>query len=106
MRYGRIIAPTESRRQMVQSFIEPVLEASAHQGLRRVQVLIPPSPPVALAIDHPDPLEAGPGRVFALPPAPPGQAIEFMLMPEQKLYAATAEGVGMALIGLIIEYLE
>ncbi len=106
MSYAKIIAPTESLRRMVQSIIEPILRPSPHQGQRRVQVLVPASPPVAVCIDRPDPEDAGPGRVWKLPPAPPGQSIEFMLLPDQQLYACTAEGTGMALLGLIVEYLE
>ena len=106
MSHGKPVAPTESRREVVQGFIAPILEASAHPGYRRVQLLIPGGTPVAFGIDGPDAATAGPGRVFMLPPAPPGQAITFCLLPEQRLYGSTGEGGGMAILGLVVEYLE
>jgi hypothetical protein len=106
MPHARPVAPTESHRRVVQGFIEKVLDRSPHPGFRRVQLLVPPAPPVAFAIDQPDPDTAGPGRVFMLPPAPPGQAITFVLLPDQEIWGSTGEGGGLAVLGVVVEYLE
>lgn len=85
-------------------------EESAPRGsYRKVQVTIPPSPPIFVGIDRPvqgrfNQPGMGPNRDYMLPNLPPGQLIEFNLQPQQSLTASARPGLGF--VSLIIEYLE
>lgn len=82
----------------------PVLRGSIYNYMRKVQILVPPSPGVLFGVDV-DPVSLGPNRGnYKLPPLPSGQTIKLRLMPEQFLVAVADDKT--ALLGLIVEYYE
>lgn len=84
-------------------------QGAPEDSYRRVQILVPNSPPMLLAIDmHPqqafEDAGIGPNRTYKVPPLPAGQAIVVRLRPEQTLMAMSAEGLCFPV--LIVEYLQ
>lgn len=72
--------------------------------LRNVQVLMPESPDVLLGLDV-TPDQIGPNRTYKLPSMVPNTNIEFKLLPDQFIVAASA-GPGNAFVTLIVEHLD
>ena len=100
---------TVSERRILQGIMAEIVGVDTDGGpasYRCVQLLTPSAPAIVFTIDNPTPVAAGPGRVYMLPPAPPGQLIKFMLLPQQRVFGATADGVGMAVLGVVVEYME
>jgi hypothetical protein len=74
-------------------------------SIRRVTIVTPASPSIAIALDQ-EPEAIADGRVFEWRPLPTGTAIPpFDLLPEQFISAAV-EGVGLAHFSIIVQYLE
>ena len=84
----------------IRVFLEPELGAGAGTW-RRVQLIIPSSPEIFIALDR-KPTEFGLDRVYKLPPFPPGAQITMALMPDQFLVGASGSGFGV--VGMIVEY--
>lgn len=72
-------------------------------SVRRVQVLIPPSPTVFMDEDV-TPEELGPNKNYKMPTMAPGARLVFYLLPEQWLVANAAER--FANISIVCEYLS
>lgn len=108
----KLYKPTSTRRTTLTQEARVILapEESAPRGsYRKVQVTIPPSPPIFVGIDQPvqekfNQPGMGPNRDYVLPNLPPGQCIEFTLLPQQSLTASARPGLGF--VSLIIEYVE
>lgn len=100
--------PTYSGRITVDQQARLVIDAEegADDGTyREVQLIVPDSPLVLMAIDHPTPLEAGPNRAaYKFTPLAAGTQIVFNLQPQQKVYLVAQSG--QAFPGVIIQYLE
>lgn len=97
--------PTELLRATVSQEIRCVLLAengAPENSLRRVQVLVPMEPKVLLSLQEHADDAFGTDRSYKMVVAPPGAQLEFGLLPSQTLYAAA--DVGMAELGLIVEY--
>ena len=86
--------------------VAPELEAPAGAN-RRVRLLTPPAPLVAISVDHPTPTEAGPGRAFFFVNLPPSQIVAIWLQPSQSIYALVVPGAGgYAQLGYICEFFD
>lgn len=102
----KLYKPTLWDRTTVTQEIREILppESRAPQGsVRRVQLVVPPSPVVYAKIDG-DPVAIGLNRSYKLPVASPNATIEFTLQPHQNIVAAAK--VGFAEISIIVEYVE
>ena len=77
----------------------------AGAGTRKVTLLTPPSPILALSIDHPV-YEPGLNRTnYKWAPMPPSTRIVIHLTPEQCIYGSVMQGGGLITFGVLIEYL-
>jgi hypothetical protein len=82
-------------------------EGAPGGAVRRVQLLVPPAPRVAIAIDVPMPTQAGPGRSYKYVQVPPDARIPIWLQPHQLLVAMVVAGTGgMAELGYICEFFD
>lgn len=102
--------PTEWLRRIVDEQLKLILEPEVGAAdlsadtYRRVQILIPASPPIFVSIDSPVPGDVALSRDYKIPPATPNTKLDFVLQPHQIVYAGATEGY--AVLGLIVEYLE
>jgi hypothetical protein len=96
---------TESYRatlvQEARVFVPPDPDAPAG-SYRCVQVLIPDSPKVSVAIDK-DPKDLGLNREYKMPVWSPGAQITIRLLPDQWLIGAS--NISFAEVSVIVEYL-
>lgn len=90
----------ETLTQEIREFV-PALEDAPAGSYRVVQVLVPMSPKVSVAVDR-QPKELGPNREYKLPVLPPGAQIRFQLLPGQFLVGSS--NVGYAEVTVIIEH--
>jgi hypothetical protein len=108
----KLYKPTANWRETLTQEARVILkpeEGAPPGSYRKVQITIPPSPPIFAGIDQPVQKRygqsgIGPNRDYELPNLPPGQCIEFALLPEQFLTASARPGLGF--VSLIIEYIE
>lgn len=108
----KLYRKTQMQRATLVQEARVILEAeqsAPELSYRRVQILVPPSPPMYLGIDtHPqqgfEDGGIGPNRTYKVPPLPPGQAVIVRLLPEQTLMAMSEEG--LCFTSLIIEFIE
>lgn len=102
--------PTIAERITVDLNARLVIEAEHGAPLganRRVQLLTPPAPLVAFAIDTPTPNEAGPGRSYKFTNLPPSALVKIWLQPSQAIYAMAVPGSGgYAQLGYICEFFD
>lgn len=87
--------------QEVRVVLEPELGAPAG-SYRQVQVMIPASPKVYLALDV-DPKTLGLNRNYKLPVAPPGAFLSFTLLPEQ--FVVMCADIGLSISSVIVQHL-
>lgn len=91
--------------QQIRVILEPETGVTAHpqygRAIRTVQLLVPESPRVMAGLDV-APEAVGPNREYKLPVMPPGQTIQFTLLPEQFLVAGANEA--FAECSVIVEY--
>lgn len=102
----RIRRKTEFRRTTLSQELTEILPAEpmAEPGAYRlVQILVPPAPECRFSLDEPTPAQAGPDRTYDLLVIPPIARVEFRMLPDQRLFGASADG--MALAGLVVQYL-
>lgn len=94
--------PTEIIRTTVKQEVSVILKPCADASVRerKVQVLVPETPKVFMALDV-EPGWVGPNRTYKLPVIPPGVSITFHLQPGQVLVAAADAGV--AEVTVIVE---
>ena len=93
---------SEILRKTISQEIQRVLDPITDAGLcRRVQVLVPGSPQVLIALDL-QPALVGTNKTFNLPVAHPNAQIEFPMGNGQALFAACENGY--ALLTIIVEY--
>lgn len=99
-----LVRPTEMIRatvvQEARVVLEPCLDPNVK--VRRVQVLVPASPPLLGGLDT-TPDNIGPNRTYKIMVLPPGAAIVFHLRNEQFLVLAAQEA--KAHPTLIVEYM-
>lgn len=86
--------------QEARVFLEPEVDAPPG-AWRRVQVMIPPSPDVFVAIDQ-KPTDIGLNRNYKVPLFPPGAQIILALRSDQFLTGMAGEGY--ALVSITVEY--
>lgn len=102
--HGRPRKPTETHRitlvEDIRVFLDPELDAPAGSW-RRVQLIIPSSPEIFIALDR-KPTDLGLDRTYKLPPFSPGAQIAIALQPQQFIAGATGSGFGV--VGMIVEY--
>jgi hypothetical protein len=98
-----ITRPTQMLRRTLTQEVRIILEPAQAGVMRRVQVLVPDSPKVSMALDK-TPQELGFNREYKLPVMPPGAQITFDLLPQQFLVGVC--GSGYAEVSLIVEYPE
>jgi len=88
--------------QEARTFLAADTEAPAG-SFRVVQVMIPASPQVSIAIDG-DPDKVGLNREYKVPVWSPNAQVKFTLLPEQSLMGMSGEG--LAKVSVIVEYLK
>ena len=101
--YRKTLAGRATCRQSARVMLEPEPSDAPPGSVRRVQVLVPPSPKCYLTLDE-TPESLGPNRTYKMPVASPGAALVFHLLPEQFLVGASHEG--NAEFSIIVEYIE
>jgi hypothetical protein len=75
--------------------------------VRRVRLLCQPGPRVAIAIDEPTPVQAGPGRVYKFVSLPQDIQLPIWLQPQQAIFAVVVPGTGgMSELGYICEFFD
>ena len=84
--------------QEIQALLPPNTDPNIE---RRVQIIVPPTPTVYIALDLPEE-DVMSNKTYNLPPLHPGNFVDFPLGKDQQLYGACA--VGTATITLVIEH--